>query len=44
MPALGSSAPGWDAEGLLMDPTEKAMLVVRVLWHTAAMLQLLRGA
>jgi len=27
-----------------MNPTEKAMLAVRVLWYTAACLQLLRGA
>lgn len=43
MPALGSGAPGRDAEDALMDPTEKAMIAVRVLWFTAACLQLLRG-
>jgi len=26
-----------------MDATEKALLIVRVLWHTAACLQLLSG-
>ena len=44
MLALGSVAPGRDAEVRLMDATEKALLAVRVLWHTAALLQLLRGA
>jgi len=27
-----------------MDATEKALLAVRVLWHTAAYLHMLRGA